>query len=148
MTYDYPLPPPPRKTNEPVLHPMESAPRDGREVILKVKSRAGISGKYLVGHYMPGGHCIEDHPPIAEGWYFWNGREFDHAAEPIGWMPIPGEEYKFPVTVMTGLRPVIRYLHEHGGWRCTRADEPGIVGEARTREGAYRDWLSRRKNDV
>jgi hypothetical protein len=70
-------------------HPMDSAPKDGREIILKVKNRAGIPGKCLVGHYMPGGHCIEDHPSIAAGWYFWNGRMFDEAAEPIEWAPLP-----------------------------------------------------------
>lgn len=71
------------------LQKMETAPRDGREVLLKVAYRAGIPGKYLVGHYMPGGHCIEDHPPISAGWYFWNGCEFDRAAEPIAWMELP-----------------------------------------------------------
>ena len=68
---------------------METAPRDGTEVLLKVESRAGISGKCLVGHWMPGGHCIEDHPEIAAGWYFWNGRMFDKASKPTHWMPLP-----------------------------------------------------------
>ena len=68
---------------------METAPRDGTEVVLAVERRAGIPGRMLVGHYMPGGYCIEDHPPIAEGWYFWNGRMFDKAAKPIAWMPLP-----------------------------------------------------------
>jgi hypothetical protein len=72
--------------------PMDRAPKDGREVILKVKSRAGVPNGKLIGHYQPGGHCIEDHPPIAQGWYFWNGRMFDVAAEPIGWMHIPTTE--------------------------------------------------------
>lgn len=70
---------------------MDSAPKDGREVILKVAHRAGIPGRFLVGHYMGGGNCIEDHPPIAAGWYFWNGCMFDKAAEPIGWCPLPDE---------------------------------------------------------
>lgn len=69
--------------------PMDSAPLDGTEVLLRVKRRAGIPGKFLVGHYMPGGHCIEDHPAIAAGWYFWNGCMFDAASEPEGWMPLP-----------------------------------------------------------
>lgn len=69
--------------------PIETAPKDGRELILQVKLRAGIPGKCLVGHYMPGGHCISDHPPIDDGWYFWNGCYFDKAAEPILWMPLP-----------------------------------------------------------
>jgi len=43
----------------------------------------------LVGHYMPGGHCIEDHPAIDRGWYFWNGRMFDLASVPTHWMPLP-----------------------------------------------------------
>lgn len=69
--------------------PMETAPKDGTEVLLKVQIRAGIRGKKLVGHYMPGGHCIEDHPPIDAGWYFWNGCMFDRAAKPFAWMAIP-----------------------------------------------------------
>jgi hypothetical protein len=69
--------------------PIETAPRDGTEVLLMVRQRAGIPGCQLVGHYMPGGHCIEDHPPIASGWYFWNGCMFDVAAEPIAWHPLP-----------------------------------------------------------
>lgn len=68
---------------------METAPRDGTEVVLRVEKRAGIPGKCLVGHWMPGGHCIEDHPPIVEGWYFWNGRMFDRAALPVAWWPLP-----------------------------------------------------------
>ena len=69
--------------------PMGCAPRDGREVLLVVECRAGIPGKQLVGHYMPGGHCIEDHPAIDEGWYFWNGCRFDKASKPLAWMELP-----------------------------------------------------------
>jgi|SRR6187399_1543215 len=69
--------------------PMSTAPRDGTEVILVVEKRAGIPHQQLVGHWMPGGHCIEDHPPIAEGWYFWNGCMFDKASKPLAWMPSP-----------------------------------------------------------
>jgi hypothetical protein len=72
--------------------PIATAPKDGREVLLRVKMRAGISGKCLVGHWMPGGHCIEDHPPIAEGWYFWNGCFFDVASEPTHWTPLPEDQ--------------------------------------------------------
>ena len=68
---------------------IETAPKDGREVLLRVKLRAGIPNCQLVGHYMRGGHCIEDHPAIDQGWYFWNGRMFDLAAEPTHWMPLP-----------------------------------------------------------
>ncbi len=67
---------------------MDTAPKDGTEVLIEVELRAGVSGKCLVGHYMAGGHCIEDHPPIAEGWYFWNGCAFDKAAKPIRWTHI------------------------------------------------------------
>jgi len=69
--------------------PMETAPRNGREIILAVELRAGVPGCMLVGHFMQGGHCIEDHPPIDRGWYFWNGRLFDKATKPIAWMPLP-----------------------------------------------------------
>lgn len=72
--------------------PIETAPKDGREVILRVAMRGGIPGKSLVGHYQRGGHCIEDHPPIDAGWYFWDGRMFDLAAKPTHWMPLPDEE--------------------------------------------------------
>jgi hypothetical protein len=70
-------------------HTMDSAPKDGSEVLIAVESRAGINGRCLVGHWMPGGHCIEDHPPIQEGWYFWNGCAFDKASKPIAWMALP-----------------------------------------------------------
>ena len=69
--------------------PMETAPRDGQDVLLRVERRAGIPGRCLVGHWMPGGHCIEDHPPIDRAWYFWNGSMFDIAAKPTHWMPLP-----------------------------------------------------------
>ena len=68
---------------------MDTTPRDGTEIILAVERRAGIQGCMLVGHYMPGGHCIEDHPPINSGWYFWNGTNFDLASKPTHWMPLP-----------------------------------------------------------
>ena len=75
--------------------PIETIPKDGHgdpkpgEFLLLVERRAGVSGKCLVGHWMPGGLCIEDHPPIARGWYFWNGSMFDKASEPTHWMPLP-----------------------------------------------------------
>ena len=72
-----------------MLQPIETAPKNGTEVLLRVKMRAGVPGRFLVGHYMPGGHCIDDHPPINAGWYFWNGCMFDRAAEPTDWMPLP-----------------------------------------------------------
>ena len=68
---------------------MDTAPKDGSEVLLTVELRAGMRGRMLVGHFMPGGHCIEDHPPIDRGWYFWNGSRFDGPAKPIGWRPLP-----------------------------------------------------------
>ena len=64
-------------------------PKDGREVLLQVKYRAGIPNGKLVGHWQRGGHCIEDHPPIDAGWYFWNGIMFDKASEPTHWQPLP-----------------------------------------------------------
>lgn len=70
-------------------HPMSTAPKTGEEVLLCVETRAGMDGKMLVGHFMPGGHCIDDHPPISEGWYFWNGCMFDKAAKPTCWMALP-----------------------------------------------------------
>lgn len=80
-----PAPPDPPAMPELPLLPMETAPKTG-EVLLKVERRAGIPNCYLVGHYMPGGYCIEAHPAIDEGWYFWNGCMFDRAAKPVGWV--------------------------------------------------------------
>ena len=72
------------------LKPMNTAQKDGRELLLQVTPRHGRwRGRFLVGHYMPGGHCIDDHPPIDAGWYFWNGRMFDRASEPVGWTELP-----------------------------------------------------------
>lgn len=68
---------------------IETAPKDGTEVILAVKMRAGIRHGILVGHYMEGGFCIEDHPAIDAGWYFWNGSMFDLASKPTHWKPLP-----------------------------------------------------------
>lgn len=79
----------PLETEKQIWQPMETAPRDGTEVLLQVEYRSGIPGKCLVGHYMPGGHCIEDHPAIDSGWYFWNGCMFDRASKPMRWMPLP-----------------------------------------------------------
>ena len=73
----------------PKWQPIESAPKDGSEVLLLVAYRAGIPYRCLVGHWQRGGHCIEDHPPIDTGWYFWNGLMFDLAARPTHWMPLP-----------------------------------------------------------
>lgn len=72
-----------------VWRPIETAPHDGTEVIVLVEARAGARGCMLVGHYMRGGHCIEDHPPIDAGWYFWSGSMFDRASKPTHWLPLP-----------------------------------------------------------
>lgn len=66
--------------------PMGTAPKNGIEVLLAVKRRAGITHGLLVGHWMPAGSYCDEHPPIDEGWYFWNGTMFDKAAEPTAWM--------------------------------------------------------------
>lgn len=78
--------------------PIETAPKDGTEVLMAVKLRGGIPGKMLVGHWQPAGCCIEDHPPINDGWYFWNGHMFDVASKPTHWMPLP----PLPLTSVTG----------------------------------------------
>jgi hypothetical protein len=65
----------------------EVPPKDGSEVILRVR-RAGIEGS-VVAHWMPGGHCIQDHPPIDEGWYWWNKSYFDISPNPTHWMRLP-----------------------------------------------------------
>ena len=50
--------------------PIETAPKDGEEIILR-----NASWNRVLAHWMPGGHCIEDHPPIDAGWYFWTGKQ-------------------------------------------------------------------------
>jgi hypothetical protein len=67
--------------------PETMPPKDGSEVILRVK-RAGVTGS-VVAHYMPGGYCIEDHPAIEEGWYFWNKSYFDLAPNPTHYQLLP-----------------------------------------------------------
>jgi hypothetical protein len=62
---------------------MDDAPRDGTELLLIVENKHGL-WCMLVGHYMPGGHCIEDHPAIDSGWYFWNMSEV--GAEKRTWL--------------------------------------------------------------
>lgn len=49
------------------------------------------NGHKVLAHWQPGGHCIEDHPPIDRGWYYWNGREFDVFRNPTAWMPVSEE---------------------------------------------------------
>lgn len=67
--------------------PMEDAPREGE--CLVYAERAGCMG-WVVAHWMPGGHCIEDHPPIDPGWYRWAGSDFSRLpAEPVAWAPLP-----------------------------------------------------------
>lgn len=129
------------------MNPMNTAPLNGCEVILQVEMRAGIPGKYLIGHYMRGGHCIEDHPPIEAGWYFWNGLMFDKAAEPIGWMPIPGEEGNFPILSMVGVRPTVSYNNQEKRWECKRADRPDFIGWGDSPRTAYINWYNGNKNE-
>lgn len=68
---------------------MENVPKDGTEILLLVKRRAGETRRCVVGHWMIGGFCIEDHPAIEAGWYFWNGYMFDKASEPLYWISLP-----------------------------------------------------------
>lgn len=70
--------------------PIATAPLDGTEVLLYTRNRAGIPGA-VVGHFMAGGYCIEDHPAIDRGWYFWTGNMFDIAHPPTHWMPLPAK---------------------------------------------------------
>ena len=72
--------------------PMATAPRDGTEVVLRIEQKGLCGRSALVGHYMPGGYCVGDHPPINEGWYGWTGGMFEEASRPNGWMPLPESE--------------------------------------------------------
>lgn len=77
-----------------VWRDIATAPKDGTEVVLRAKILPGMPGKCLVGHYMAGGHCVEDHPPIDAGWYFYNGCAFGIAtvAALDAWAPLPTDE--------------------------------------------------------
>lgn len=80
--------------------PICTAPKDGTEILLRVNTPDGVPGNYLVGHYQPGGNCIDDHPPIDRGWYFFNGTQFNLASNPTHWMPLPKDE---TIDIMYGL---------------------------------------------
>lgn len=56
-------------------------------MLVYTRNRAGLPGT-VVAHYMPGGHCIEDHPPIDRGWYYWTGSIMD-ITPATHWMPLP-----------------------------------------------------------
>lgn len=73
----------------PQWRPIDDEAKSGKEVLVLVKQRAGMPYCQLVGHWMVGGHCIDDHPPIEAGFYFWSGLMFDKASEPLLWMPLP-----------------------------------------------------------
>lgn len=47
------------------------------------------TGQYMEAHYLAGGHCVEDHPPIAAGWYHWTGTYYEQVSNPAKWMDIP-----------------------------------------------------------
>lgn len=68
---------------------LADAPRDGTEVLLLATHPNRLGPRMYVAHWMPGGHCIEDHPPIVAGWYFDTGRCFDKAYKPLAWLPLP-----------------------------------------------------------
>jgi len=67
---------------------IETAPKDGTNVLICC-TKPHIGTRMVVAHYMPGGHCIEDHPPIDEGWYYNRGSMFDLFVYPTHWMPLP-----------------------------------------------------------
>lgn len=62
-------------------HDMSTAPKDGTEIILENANYCRV-----LAHWMPGGHCIDDHPPIDRGWYFFDGNQFAVFKEPKRWM--------------------------------------------------------------
>ena len=130
------------------LKPMSSAPDDGREVLLQVKQRAGMPGKFLVGHWMEGGHCIEDHPPVAAGWYFWNGTMFDKASDPVAWADLPKampEKYEcaeqdFGLTFYEGDKVRLQRAGETGVLRAPRSEKHPMLHVISDNTGAEKNW--------
>lgn len=74
---------------------IETAPKDGTEVLVRCSNRAGLAGT-VVAHYMA--VAPEDHPPIDCGWYYWNGGMFNTVAKPTHWRPLP----PFPDSTIKG----------------------------------------------
>lgn len=66
---------------------MDTAPKDGTEVILRDAHMVRV-----LAHYMAGGFCIEDHPAINAGWYFWDGYMFNNSFKPLAWRLV-AEDY-------------------------------------------------------
>lgn len=62
----------------------DSPPNNPRDVRLVTHA-----GQYMEAHYLTGGHCIEDHPPVEAGWYHWTGTYYDQVPNPAKWMDIP-----------------------------------------------------------
>lgn len=89
-----------RARNAATWLPMGTAPKDGTEVLLDLPLDKSRARRAVIGHYMKGGHCIEDHPAIDRGWYFWTGRMFDKAPDPAGWMRLPP-----PLAIIPGALP-------------------------------------------
>ena len=70
--------------NESPWKSCDSPPKNPRDVRLVTHT-----GQYMEAHYLTGGHCIEDHPPVAAGWYHWTGTYYDRVPNPDKWMDIP-----------------------------------------------------------
>jgi hypothetical protein len=70
--------------------PIETAPKGKGEILVIANLHSRDMDRHVAHlvHWMPSGHCIEDHPPIEGGWYRWNGCEFV-TCSPIWWMPLP-----------------------------------------------------------
>lgn len=69
----------------PAWQPITTAPKDGTEILVRCQNRAGLPGT-VVAHFCS---WVEDHPPIAETFYFWDGVQFKEAVKPTHWMPLP-----------------------------------------------------------
>ena len=67
--------------------PMDTAPKDGTEVLLYCPGEAG-TGRPLVGHYTQGGG--EEQPRFGPAWFVWTGFSFrELPGAPSAWAPIP-----------------------------------------------------------
>lgn len=73
-------------TAESEWRPIETAPKDGTEVLL-FGIRANIPNRIVVGHYTQGGG--DEQPRFGPDWFHYNGSYFSTCQNPTHWRPLP-----------------------------------------------------------